>query len=83
MPDARTAKAIFLAVEQGLSHKADVRHFPLVDYDDEGDHWVVFRMAPPQVDRSRNEVIVTTGGGQLELQIAKCDGAISHAAFSK
>ena len=83
VPNPKIAKAIFLAVEKVLAPHRDVRRFPLVEYTDEGDHWTVFRDAPTRVSHTPGVLFVTAGGGQLEMNIAKCDGAISHAALSK
>ena len=83
VPDPATAKAIFLAVEKVLAPHRDVQRFPLVKSMDASDHWTVFRTAADQVSRTPGVVIVTAGGGQLEMSIAKCDGAISHAALSR
>lgn len=67
-----TAKAIFLAVEKDFFPQADAKGFPAVDANDKGDHWEVFRWRPGVL-----------GGGQLELSIAKCDGAISDVHLSR
>jgi hypothetical protein len=64
VPDAATAKAIFLAVEKARVPRADRTSFPMVDVFDKPDRWVVFRHG------------AALGGGQLELEIAKCSGRI-------
>lgn len=83
VPDPKTATAIFLAVEKILAPHRDLRRFPLVKYTDEGDHWAVFRTAPNRGSHTPGVLVMTIGGGQLEMNIAKCNGAISNAAFSK
>ena len=72
---AETAKAIFLAVEADIFPAADPDQYPEVVAEDEGEWWSVFRHRPsePLPDGS---VIVTAGGGQLSLRIAKCDARI-------
>ena len=75
VPDPETAKTIFLAVEKVLVPSRDVQHFPRVEAHDAGDHWEVFRLAPRTSHMN--------GGGQLELDIAKCDGALSNVFLSK
>lgn len=75
-----TAKAIFLAVEQEIFPGADRAGFPLVEaFESPGDpgFWTVIRT------RDREPFVAYRGGGQLELRIAKCDGAISHVALSR
>jgi hypothetical protein len=72
VPDPATAKAIFLAVETARVPKADRSTFPLIVVFDKGDRWIVFR---------HNSTAL--GGGQLELEIAKCTGRIYRAGFSR
>jgi hypothetical protein len=74
VPDVETARSIFLAVEKRFHPAADVKNFPHIMANDEGDSWAVFRgTARPG----------TKGGGQLEMRVAKCNGAISEVYFSK
>jgi hypothetical protein len=52
--------------------------------EDKGDHWEVSQVnnrPPPKL--GPNEVLVSTGGGELNMDINKCTGAISHAALAK
>jgi len=72
VPDAATAKAIFLAVETARAPNANRSHFPMIDVFDKGDRWVVFRHNATDI-----------GGGQLELEIGKCTGRIYRAAFGR
>jgi hypothetical protein len=65
VPDPQTATAIFLAVEPILWPGRDVRHFPLVRFFDEGDHWAVFRTAPIQVNPLTGSRTVIEGGASL------------------
>lgn len=81
VPDAATARAIFLAVERARAPNDDLRRFPVVEAEDHGDQWVVFRYRPPE--RTQSGWIATMGGGQLAIHIDKCDGAISHVVFSR
>lgn len=74
MPDVETARSIFLAVEKRFHPAADVKNFPLIMANDEGDSWAVFRGTTKPG---------TKGGGQLEMRVAKCNGAISGVYFSK
>ncbi|WP_439472722.1 hypothetical protein [Brevundimonas sp.] len=75
-----TAEAIFLAVEAEIFPGANKAEFPVVEaFEAPGDpgFWTVIRT------REREPLVVYKGGGQLELRIAKCDGAISHVALSR
>jgi hypothetical protein len=83
VPDSATARAIFLVVEKTI-RRADVKNYPLVTVVDDGDHWSVFRAAPtPNHPFGKGEVIVSIGGGQLEMDIDKCSAAISHVALGR
>jgi len=83
VPTPEVAKAIYKAVALGLSPSV-FKEYPIIVVEDEGDHWVVSQTnnEPPPVAKP-NEVIVTTGGGQLGMYIDKCSGAVSHAAFAR
>ena len=78
---ASTARAIFVAVEKDFFPHADAKRFPIVKADEDGDGWAVFRTRP--IRRVGKNLEVTFGGGQLELRIAKCDGAISQVHLSR
>ena len=81
VPDEETARRIYLAVEDSFNPGADRKGFPEVKADDEGDCWEVFRWKPPI--QTPNGWLVTEGGGQLEMGIAKCDAAISNLHYSR
>ena len=72
---AETAKAVFLAVEADFFPAADPEQYPEVVAEDEGEWWSVFRYRPPE-RLPDGSLIVTFGGGQLSLKIAKCDARI-------
>ena len=80
--NAETARAIFLAVEKDFFPQADRETYPAVDARDEGERWSVFRWRPP-VTPPNGQVGVTRGGGQLQLEIAKCDATISDVYLSR
>jgi len=83
VPTARAARRIYRAVAREIAPEL-LAAYPIVTVKDEGDHWFV-----SQTRRSRpnplppNTISVDAGGGQLYLQIDKCSGAISMAAFNK
>ena len=84
VPTARVAKEIYRAVALGLSPN-NFDKFPIVTAKDEGDHWAMSQTdnaPPPRPNQNPNQeiVIITAGGGQLNMDIDKCTGAISHAA---
>ena len=83
VPDAATARAIFLAVETGRGPGADKGRFPVVKAQDEGDHWSVFRTQRPPEGSAQRIFQRVDGGGQLELRVDKCTGAISHASYAQ
>ncbi|MCA8885030.1 MAG: hypothetical protein KDA35_00320 [Hyphomonadaceae bacterium] len=51
--------------------------------DDGGDHWVVFQSMHGYPRRQGDALIVMAGGGGLEMEIAKCDGSITHLHWSR
>jgi hypothetical protein len=81
-PDAKTARAIFLAVESSIPRAHDKPHYPDVKVVDSADHWTVFRSGEPD-SKPDSGVIVITFGGALEMEIDKCNGAILRAHCSR
>lgn len=79
---AEAARTIYLAVETDFFLAADREGFPEVVAEDEGDWWSVFRHRPPE-PQPNGDVIVTRGGGQLSLRIAKCDAQIAEVSFTR
>ena len=80
----RTARAIFLAVEQDYHPRADKKNFPDVRVRDEDTYWAVFRMRSAKRDRPKDgEIIVYAAGHQLSIRIDKCTAAISNVYFSR
>ena len=73
VPDANTAKAIFLAVESKLL-RPDLGNFPDVVVAETSDHWRVGRA-------SRKSNI--RGGGQLNLEVSKCNATVSNIVFEE
>jgi len=85
VPDKATAKAIYLAVARTRPwFKSLLKQYPIVVVKDEGDYWGVSQhdnRPPPKP--GLGEVIVTAGGGQLDMEIDKCSGAIRHAVMNR
>lgn len=79
---AETAKAVFLAVETDFFPQADRVGFPDVVAEDEGEWWTVFRHRQPE-QRPDGSAMITLGGGQLSIRIAKCDATITEVWFSR
>lgn len=69
------AKRIYQAIAAEVA-PGSLDRFPLILATDLGDHWLVTQSEPfsPQP---------ALGGGQLHMQIDKCTGAVSGAAFSR
>ena len=77
-----TAVDVFLAVEQSIEPDAKRSRFPDVMAWDKADHWSVSRgRVARQFLFWREDPIY--GGGQLMLNIAKCDGRITAVALSE
>ena len=82
VPDAGTAKAIFLAIERAIFPvQTPAGDSPVVATND-GDHWSVFRYAEPAA-LPDGSIVVTAGGGHLEMDIDKCSAAVSRVALSR
>ncbi|MFT4913336.1 MAG: hypothetical protein ACI9YM_001933 [Brevundimonas sp.] len=78
---AKTAKAVFLAVEADFFPNADSEQYPEVTARDEGEWWTVFRWRPPE-EQPDGSVLIFNDGGQLSLRIAKCDAKITEVWFA-
>lgn len=83
VPNAHVAESIYRAVARNLYPRV-FQKYPIVVVTDEGDHWSIYQTndAPPP-KAPPGTVIVTAGGGQLDMDIDKCTGAISHAVFNR
>jgi hypothetical protein len=83
VPTAPVAIEIYKAVARAVSPNI-LKRYPIVTVADEGDHWHVSQTNNnPLPKPTPNTVIVTAGGGQLNMDIDKCTGAISHAALNR
>jgi hypothetical protein len=87
-PDA--ARGIFLTVRSALFPDAPSLDAVHVSVGDSGDRYVVSESAVvplPDVGGQHTpnspgeEIVVTAGGGQLVMEIAKCTGAVSKVRF--
>ena len=83
VPTARAARRIYLAVVQEIAPDK-LKQYPNVTVEDAGDHWYVSQTRHHRPVRlPSNTVSVDAGGGQLYMQIDKCSGAISGAAYNR
>src|SRR5690242_19620229 len=83
VPNKKVAEAIYKTVGRNLV-PSNFKKFPIVVVEDGGDHWEVSQTNnDPPPKPGPNEVLVSTGGGELNMNINKCTGAISHAALAK
>jgi hypothetical protein len=83
VPTKEVAEAIYRTVGSKIA-PSNFKKFPVVVVIDGGDHWEVSQTnndPPPKL--GPNEVLVSAGGGQLNMDINKCSGAISRAALAK
>ncbi len=89
VPSADAAIKIYKAVAEakfpGLFEK-----YPTLAVDDLGQRWSVpgMRMVkkdpqPTEQNPSKQEIVVTAGGGQLSMEIDKCNGAITNAHLNR
>jgi hypothetical protein len=83
VPNKQVAEAIYRAVGQNLV-PANFNEYPIVVVEDAGDHWSVSQTSGKPVPKPiPGTVVVSAGGGQLNMDIDKCTAAISHAALNK
>jgi hypothetical protein len=83
VPTVRAARRIYLAVAHEIAPEK-LKEYPLVTVEDAGDHWYVSQTRHhPHVRLPPNTISVDFGGGQLYMQIDKCSGAISGAAYNR
>jgi len=83
VPTSKIAKQIYIAIAKGLYPKT-WHKYPRIFVIDEGARWGVGQEPPvPPVKAFKNAegetmetVNVVMGGGALEMEIAKCDGAV-------
>jgi len=81
--DKNVAKAIYLAVGRAR-HMPQFDKYPVVVVEDGGNHWTVSQTnGQSGVITSGRTISVTLGGGQLRMNIDKCNGAISEAWLAK
>ncbi|MEI9932678.1 MAG: hypothetical protein WDM89_19630 [Rhizomicrobium sp.] len=87
VPNKHVAEAIYCAVGRSF---ADFKKYPVVIIEDEGDHWSVSQTGGKPTYRvitstktGIQTVPISAGGGQLNMDINKCTGAISHAALNR
>jgi hypothetical protein len=83
VPNAHVAESIYRAVARAFSPTV-FQKYPIVIVADEGDHWSVSQKNnEPPPKPAPGTVVVSMGGGQLNLDIDKCTGRIFHAAFNR
>jgi hypothetical protein len=78
VPTADVAKAIYAVVADGISPSI-LQRYPIIVVEDENDHWSVSQRELG----SDRPGMVRFGGGQLYMNIDKCTGAISKAAYNR
>jgi hypothetical protein len=92
VPTKDAAAKIYLAVGQAMSPKAFPalrKKYPIVDVEDDGDKWQMGQSSHSSKprgykDKQGNEfIVVTAGGGMLNMSIDKCTGAISEMSFAR
>jgi len=83
VPNESVARSIFASIIK-TRWPALLERYPVITVIDGGDHWAVSQKGREHPQKARpGEVIVSAGGGQLHLDIDKCSGAISNAAFNR
>lgn len=87
VPNKNVAESIYRAVG-GAFVPWNFKKYPIVLVEDQGDHWSLSQTdgkpsvsVVPTSKPGVETVTVSAGGGQLNMDINKCTGAISHAAL--
>jgi len=77
-------EAVARAIYRAVVWPKMLQRYPVILVDDEGDHWHVSQTnnASDPIPK-KGEMIVTAGGGQVDLDIDKCTGAISNFTMNK
>ena len=87
VPDARAARRIAEAVIASDPHPNHRNYIQRVIPDDEDSgKWIAFQIQPERRLRrplQPGEVIVSAGGGGIEMRIDRCTGAISRLFYSR
>lgn len=80
VPTEGAARRIYLAARDAIAPGQRSMNLQ-VKINDEGDHWSVYAIR--RVRQQDHGLVVVQGGGGLGLQINKCSGAVSNAAFAR
>ena len=81
VPTAEVAREIYVAVRNAIAPSyRSAKHAPVVA-EDKGDHWEVSQRIP--VRNESGKLVDVMGEAGIGLDIDKCTGAISHAAYSR
>jgi len=92
VPTKEAAAKIYLIVGQAMFPKLFPtlrKKYPIVSVDDEGEKWSVGQSSPPPkkaqyTDKKGNQyIVVSAGGGMLNMSIDKCTSTISEMSFAR
>jgi hypothetical protein len=72
---------VYLAIRDAIAPALRRQPKARVLVDDKGDHWAAYSSVP--VKTENGHLVVVMGGGGLGLDIDKCTGAVSHAAYQR
>ena len=77
VPTKEIAQKIYVAIAEGL-YPGKWRKYPELSVVDDGDAWGVGQTSPlPPPQKDGTVWVAAGGGGALEMEIGKCDGAVS------
>ncbi len=88
VPTATTARRIFLAIRDAVAAPIHKTKYDLIHIEDSGKTWTVYETRkadePVYEIHGKTETFkVTGGGGGLGLEIDKCTGIITNAAYQR
>lgn len=86
--DERTARRIALAIIEEIEKRSPPQHEYVLKILDGGAYWEAVQLSRSHVDaaeavKDSDRLIVTAGGGGIEMRISKCDGAVSEVHYSR
>lgn len=82
VPDAATARAIAIAVIAARQKPEVSKRYDLKVERDSPEGWIAYQAIPPE-RQPNGDIVLTAGGGGIEMHINRCSGAISELYYQK
>lgn len=82
VPDATTARAIATAVIAARQKPEVSKRYNLKVGRDGSEGWIAYQATPPE-RQPNGDIVLTAGGGGIEMHVNRCSGAISELYYQK